>query len=179
MSAPGDTSALRSAIVATALRQVGKPYVWGADNPKIGFDCSGLVEYAYAANGVTIPHNSVAQWDACQHIDRSQLQRGDPVFFVGSDPPSPGHEAMFIGGGQVIVAPHSGARVEVMPLVAFTDYVGSGNFLGDAAAATGAPSPAPSTVAAAGVGCATIVLGALATVAALLVGCLILAGVTF
>lgn len=151
-------SDLRDAIVATALAQVGKPYIWGADNPKTGFDCSGLVEYAYKVNGVAIPHNSVAQYNAGTPVD--QPQKADPVFFQGSDPPAPGHEAMYVGGGVVVVAPHSGANVQTTTLAymrQYDRYYGARSFLGPGTAnpapPTGSPGGAGQIAAGAAAGC--------------------------
>ena len=99
------------AAVAAALSRVGDPYVWGASGPT-SFDCSGLVMWAWAHAGVSLAHFSGAQYASTQHISMSQLQPGDLVF-----PSDPGqHVAMYIGGGQIVEAPHSGASVHVIPL---------------------------------------------------------------
>jgi cell wall-associated NlpC family hydrolase len=99
------------AAVAAALSRVGLPYVWGAAGPS-AFDCSGLTMWAWARAGVSLPHFSGAQYAATQHIPISQVQPGDLVFFS-----NPGeHEAMYIGGGQIVEAAHSGVPVRVMPL---------------------------------------------------------------
>jgi cell wall-associated NlpC family hydrolase len=99
------------AAVAAALSRVGLPYVWGAAGPS-AFDCSGLTMWAWAQAGVSLPHFSGAQYAAGQHIPISQVQPGDLVFFS-----NPGeHEAMYIGGGQIVEAAHSGVPVRVIPL---------------------------------------------------------------
>jgi cell wall-associated NlpC family hydrolase len=100
-----------AAAVAAALSRVGLPYVWGASGPS-AFDCSGLTMWAWAHAGVSLPHFSGAQYGSTQHIPMSQLQPGDLVFFA-----NPGeHEAMYIGGGQIVEAAHSGVPVRVGPL---------------------------------------------------------------
>jgi len=99
------------AAVAAAMSRLGAPYVWAASGPS-EFDCSGLTMWAWAHAGVSLPHFSGAQYAATAHIPMSALQPGDLVF--PSDPGS--HVAMYIGGGNVIEAPHSGAVVHVVPM---------------------------------------------------------------
>jgi len=97
--------------VAAAESRIGDPYVWGAAGPS-AFDCSGLVMWAYAQAGVYLPHFSGAQYDDTMHIPMSDLQPGDLVF-----PADPGqHVAMYIGNGEVVQAPYTGADVQIIPL---------------------------------------------------------------
>lgn len=106
--APVSSAGGASTAVSTALAQVGKPYVWGASGPD-SFDCSGLTMYAWAAAGVSLPHSSAMQYSVTQHISFSQAQPGDLLFYY-----SPiSHVAMYIGGGRMVDAPHTGAVVEV------------------------------------------------------------------
>lgn len=99
------------AAVAAALSRVGMPYVWGASGPS-AFDCSGLMMWAWGQAGMSLPHFSGAQYGMTQHISMSQVQPGDLVF-----PSNPGqHVAMYIGGGQIVEASHSGVPVHVVPL---------------------------------------------------------------
>jgi len=90
-----------------AARYLGVPYVWGGASPS-GFDCSGLVMYVYAQLGVSLPHYTVAQWNATIPISTSELQPGDLVFFDGL-----GHVGIYIGNGQFIHAPHTGTVVQI------------------------------------------------------------------
>ena len=90
-----------------ALRYLGVPYVWGGASPS-GFDCSGLVMYVYAQLGISLPHYTVSQWDATLPISPSQMQPGDLVFFDGL-----GHVGIYLGNGQFIDAPHTGAVVRI------------------------------------------------------------------
>ncbi len=100
-----------AAAVAAAMSRLGDPYVWGAAGPS-SFDCSGLTMWAWARAGVSLPHYSGSQYDSTTHISMSQLQPGDLVFFA-----NPGdHMAMYIGGGQVVEAPYTGANVRVEPM---------------------------------------------------------------
>jgi peptidoglycan DL-endopeptidase CwlO len=93
-----------------ALSELGVPYVWGGSTPS-GFDCSGLVMWAYAQVGVSLPHSSYAQYGYGVPVSRDQLQPGDLVFFDGL-----GHVGIYIGGGQFVHAPHTGDVVKVSSL---------------------------------------------------------------
>jgi len=97
-------------VVGIAMRYLGVPYVWGGSSPS-GFDCSGLVMYAYAQVGVSLPHYTGAQWGYGVPVSRSDLQPGDLVFFDGL-----GHVGIYIGGGQFIHAPQTGDVVKISSL---------------------------------------------------------------
>src|SRR3954449_10611599 len=97
--------------VDTALAQQGKPYVWGGAGPN-SFDCSGLVQYAYKAAGVSVPHSSRMQSTLGTPVSRANLQPGDLVFFYS--PVS--HVAMYIGNGQIVQATTDGQPVAVTNL---------------------------------------------------------------
>ena len=92
------------------MRYLGVPYVWGGASPR-GFDCSGLVMYAFAQIGVSVPHSSYAQYGMGTPVSMSQLQPGDLVFFAGAS-----HVGIYIGGGQFIHAPHTGDVVKISSL---------------------------------------------------------------
>jgi cell wall-associated NlpC family hydrolase len=102
--------------VRTALAQQGKPYVWAAAGPS-SFDCSGLVQYAYAAAGISLPHSSSAQARMGTAVTRAQLQPGDLIAFYS--PVS--HIGIYIGNGQMVHAPTSGDVVKVASI----DVMGS------------------------------------------------------
>ena len=106
--------------VDAALSQVGKPYVYAAAGPD-SYDCSGLTMWAWAQTGVSLPHNSGAQYAATPRIDSSDLQPGDLLFFG-----SPIHHvSMYIGSGQMVEAPYTGQYVRVVSIDR-SDYVGAG-----------------------------------------------------
>jgi cell wall-associated NlpC family hydrolase len=94
-------------VVGIAMRYLGVPYVWGGASPS-GFDCSGLVAYVYAQVGVSLPHYTGAQYAVGVPVSRDQLEPGDLVFFNGL-----GHVGIYIGGGQMIHAPHTGDVVKI------------------------------------------------------------------
>jgi cell wall-associated NlpC family hydrolase len=99
-----------SGAAGVALSYIGTPYVWAGSSPG-GFDCSGLVMYAYSKMGVSLPHSSYAQWNVGTAVPKDQLQAGDIVFFDGL-----GHEGIYIGNGQFVHAPHTGDVVKVSNL---------------------------------------------------------------
>jgi cell wall-associated NlpC family hydrolase len=99
-----------SGVVGVALGEVGTPYVWGGASPG-GFDCSGLVMWAYAQVGVSLPHSTYALYAMGVPVSQDQLQPGDLVFFDGV-----GHVGIYIGGGQFVHAPHTGDVVKVSSL---------------------------------------------------------------
>jgi len=97
-------------VVGVAMAQLGKPYVNGTAGPDT-FDCSGLVVYAYAALGVSLPHSSYSLMDVGVYVSQDQLQPGDILIFDGG-----GHVGLYIGGGQFIHAPHTGTVVQISSL---------------------------------------------------------------
>jgi peptidoglycan DL-endopeptidase CwlO len=93
-----------------ALTQLGTPYVWAGSQPG-GFDCSGLVMWAFAQVGVSLPHSTYADYSLGVPVSRDQLQPGDLVFFDGL-----GHMGIYIGGDQFVHAPHTGDVVKISSL---------------------------------------------------------------
>lgn len=106
---PVPTLGQRAAKVA--LRAVGIPYRWGGSSPAGGFDCSGLVYWAYGRLGVSVPHSSYALYGLGRTVPRSRLKPGDLLFFSGL-----GHVGLYIGRGRMVHAPQSGRTVEIVPL---------------------------------------------------------------
>ena len=94
-----------------ALHAVGVPYRWGGSSPAGGFDCSGLVYWAYGRLGISVPHSSYALYGLGRNVPRSRLKPGDVLFFSGL-----GHVGLYIGRGRMVHAPQSGRTVEIVPL---------------------------------------------------------------
>ena len=109
VSYTGPTSTQADRAVEFAYAQLGKPYVWGATGPA-SFDCSGLVQAAWASAGVTIPRTTYEQWAALPHIPLADIQPGDLLIYDGE-----GHVAMYVGDGEIIDAPETGLDVERIP----------------------------------------------------------------
>ena len=107
----GPTSTQADKAVAFAFAQLGCPYVFGGTGPcSDGFDCSGLVQAAWASAGVQIPRDTYEQWAALPHVPLSSLEPGDILIYNAE-----GHAAIYVGGGYIIDAPHTGLDVEKIP----------------------------------------------------------------
>lgn len=94
-----------------ASRAVGVPYRWGGASPASGFDCSGLIYWAYSRVGIEVPHSSYALAETGRHVPRSRLRAGDVLVFSGY-----GHVGLYIGRGRMVHAPRSGRLVEIVRL---------------------------------------------------------------
>lgn len=94
-----------------ALREVGVPYRWGGESPETGFDCSGLVRWAYLRVGVDLPHNSYALYGQGKRVAESRMAPGDILFFEDL-----GHVGLYLGRGRMVHAPETGRNVEVVRL---------------------------------------------------------------
>jgi cell wall-associated NlpC family hydrolase len=103
----------RTAIDA-ALKEVGKPYVWGAEGPDT-YDCSGLMQWAYNIAGINLPRVSRDQFNAGGHVPVREAQPGDLMFYATdrSDPTTIHHVFLYMGDGQMVEAPYSGQNVRV------------------------------------------------------------------
>lgn len=114
-----------SAVVDSARKYLGTPYVWGGTSPS-GFDCSGFVQYVLAENGKSVPRTSQEQFAGGQAVDKSNLQAGDLVFYNWSGGTEATHVGIYEGNGKMIHAPHSG---DVVKEVDFNSY-GQNVYLG-------------------------------------------------
>jgi peptidoglycan DL-endopeptidase CwlO len=111
---PPPTRAERA--VLYALDAVGTPYRWGGESPATGFDCSGLVRWAYGHVGIDLPHSSYALYGVGRRTATSRLEPGDILFFEGL-----GHVGLYVGNGRMVHAPQTGRDVEIVTL-ASTGY---------------------------------------------------------
>lgn len=102
--------------VLFAVDAVGVPYRWGGESPSTGFDCSGLVRWAYGRVGIDLPHNSYALYDEGRRVREAGMEPGDILFFEGL-----GHVGLYLGRGRMVHAPQTGRNVEVVRL-ASTNY---------------------------------------------------------
>jgi len=114
------TAGGRARVTKAALEQVGWPYLWGGDSPSEGgFDCSGLVDYAYAHAGMALPGRPTAAvlWQMSAAVGPKHLKPGD-LAFLYTRTRAPFHVALYVGAGLVVVAPHTGADVQIERLSA-------------------------------------------------------------
>jgi len=112
-------------VIQRAGSQLGVPYSWGGGNAvgpsrgidsgagTTGFDCSGLILYAFAGVGIKLPHYSGAQYDMGRKIPSSQMRRGDVIFY---GPGGSQHVTLYLGNGQMLEAPYTGSTVKVSPV---------------------------------------------------------------
>jgi cell wall-associated NlpC family hydrolase len=109
--------------IQAAESQLGVPYVWGGETPGVGFDCSGLVQWAWAQAGVSLPRTSGAQFGATTQIPLADIQAGDLLFY---GPDGSEHVAMYVGGGEMIEAPETGQVVHVTGVRTGDGFAGVG-----------------------------------------------------
>jgi peptidoglycan DL-endopeptidase CwlO len=116
---------LVATVIDAARTRLGDPYVWGATGPD-SFDCSGLTQWAYAHGGIPLPRVAADQWNAGPHVTLADLEPGDLLFWATdlSNPTTIHHVALYIGGGMMIAAPHTGDVVKVQP-VYLQGYIGA------------------------------------------------------
>lgn len=121
------------AVIARAESQIGMPYAWGGgdangptqgirdggvadsfgDYNKVGFDCSGLVLYAFAGVGISLPHFTGYQYNHGKKVPTSEMERGDLIFY---GPNAEHHVAIYLGDGMMLEAPQSGQNVTKSPV---------------------------------------------------------------
>jgi cell wall-associated NlpC family hydrolase len=114
---PGLSDTQRSTLISAALSRVGLPYVWGAAGPG-SFDCSGLVQWAFARAGILMPRTADEQFLTGVHLPLSAALPGDLLSWT-YDPNDPGfvdHISIYLGNGLMVVAPHTGLDVQVVPV---------------------------------------------------------------
>lgn len=112
-------------VIQRAGSQMGVPYSWGGGNAAgpstgidsgantVGFDCSGLILYAFAGVGIKLPHYSGSQYNAGRKIPSSQMRRGDVIFY---GPGGAQHVTLYLGNGQMLEAPYTGSTVKISPV---------------------------------------------------------------
>jgi cell wall-associated NlpC family hydrolase len=122
MAATPAGAANATSAVAYAKAQLGCPYTWGGTGPcSAGYDCSGLVQQAWAAAGVSIERTADEQWNSLRHIPASQRAVGMLVFAPGADGTwsAPGHVGMLLGRWSVIEAYATGYPIKIVSLSTF------------------------------------------------------------
>lgn len=111
-------------VVSYARHFLGVRYSWGGSTPRTGFDCSGLVRFVYRRFGIRLPHSSWGDLSHGHRVARGSLRPGDLVFFYGAS-----HVGIYVGDGRFIDAPHTGARVRISTMHAYSGgYYGARRF---------------------------------------------------
>jgi cell wall-associated NlpC family hydrolase len=119
VAASGDVQA----VLDFARAQIGKPYVWGGTGPD-SYDCSGLVQAAWAQAGVSLPRTTYDQVNAGTPVSRDQLQPGDLLFFYSESAPS--HVGIYSGNGMMIHGSNPSKPLEEVDLASYWDSVFTG-----------------------------------------------------
>ncbi|MEV6683008.1 bifunctional lytic transglycosylase/C40 family peptidase [Streptomyces erythrochromogenes] len=135
----GTTAEQIAAAINAADKQIGMPYSWGGGNANgpstggccspngssgasiTGFDCSGLVVYAYAQAGISLPRTAADQYAASTPVSRDEIAPGDLVFY-GSSAPGIHHVGIYVGSGYMIEAPRPGKTVRYSPITSMSDF---------------------------------------------------------
>jgi len=136
-----------AAAVQFAYNQLGRPYQWGATGELGFYDCSGLMLRAYQAGGLTLPRTSRQQWYAGARVwNVADLLPGDLVFYADNpaDPATIHHVGIYIGAGNMIDAPYTGATVRITPFLR-GDYIGAVRPTAGRAPAGASATPTPTT----------------------------------
>jgi hypothetical protein len=132
------------AVAVISQTQQGVPYSWaggtlagpslgsGTGAGTVGFDCSGLVLWAFGQLGIALPHYTGAQWALGAPVAQADLRPGDVVFFEPDKSGIPQHEGVYLGSGKFEAAPHTGAKVATFSLADRNDYVGARRYVPDA-----------------------------------------------
>jgi cell wall-associated NlpC family hydrolase len=115
---PGGHRKQRAHVVRRAKRQIGTKYRWGSSSPKRGFDCSGLSMWVFDGHGANLPHSSLMQYRLAgsggfrRIKKRSNLIKGDLVFFDTSRSAKVGHVGIYIGKKRMVSATTAGVEVD-------------------------------------------------------------------
>ncbi|MGI8282410.1 NlpC/P60 family protein [Bacillus mycoides] len=119
------TASQFSKVYAEMKKHDGKPYKYGGNSPKTGFDCSGLMQWGYGTQGIKLPRTSQDQYNQTTRVERKALQPGDLVFFKGTVPGKSGitHVGMYIGDNKFYNASNSGVGEASLNSTYWSKYI--------------------------------------------------------
>lgn len=141
VSGASNLGANAAEIIGFAKKEIGVPYGWGQETPGKAFDCSGLIQWAYGQAGISIPRVSQDQQNVGTPVPVNQTQPGD-LLFVGK----PAHHVvMNAGNGQIIEAPHTGAKVRLRSLNP-SEFTSATRIVNSVGSVTGSQSPTAVTL---------------------------------
>ena len=125
ISTPPAPNPIAAQAIAAAKTKLGDPYLWGGTGPN-AYDCSGLTQFAYGVAGVALPRVAADQYNVGRHVGLSELLPGDLLFWATdiTDPATIHHVAIYLGGGMMLAAPHTGDVVKIEP-VYMDGYIGA------------------------------------------------------
>ena len=129
---PQSESERRQQIITSAVSLMGVPYQWGGESSDTGFDCSGLTMVVYQLNGLDLPRSSSQQWKEGRPVKRSQLAKGDLVFFATKGGRRVSHVGIYTGSGKFLHAPRRGRKITISSLSSRyykTRYLGARSYL--------------------------------------------------
>lgn len=109
----GTTPEKAQRVVSTAYRQIGTAYRSGGASPKKGFDCSGLIYWAYRSNGLRVPRTTTEQAKTGRGVGRERMRAGDIVVFRSPSSPRGLHTGIYTGGDAFIHSPRPGKKVRM------------------------------------------------------------------
>jgi len=127
--APSKNTPHKYKALQIAKKQINKRYKWGGDNPKNGFDCSGLIQYAYKKIKVDIPRSAAAQYKYAKRVALKHLEVGDLIFFhTRRSRAKVNHVGIYLGGNKFIHAPRRGKNVSVASFNSYwrKKFIGAG-----------------------------------------------------
>lgn len=99
-----------NAVLATGMKQLGTPYVFGGNTPGIAFDCSGFVQYAFNQNGFSLPHSAAMISELGTPVNKNDLRKGDLVFLQGTYKSGISHIGIYMGNNKILQAGTIGTR---------------------------------------------------------------------